>query len=91
MHFDATLDDDGTLHVERATVRAPPDTVAAVDTLVSRLRADGAFLTSAPPDPCAQCSDAIHDETRVTYGGVEYWLSDAKAPVESASRSSWGS
>ncbi len=76
MHFDATLDDDGTLHVCDSTGPTRSDKVTAADKLVRRLRAHGAFLSSRPPDRCPGCSDAFHITTIVTYAGVKYWVDD---------------
>jgi hypothetical protein len=76
----ATLDSDGALHVYGKTVRAPADQVARADALVRRLWADMAFLPSPPPDPCAQCSDAGHASTKVTFGSVRSWLSPLVGP-----------
>jgi hypothetical protein len=83
-HFDTTLDDDGTLHVCDSTGPAPSDKVTAADTLVRRLRAHGAFLSSRPADACPGCSDAFHITTVVTYAGERYWLdSDGGADADS--------
>jgi hypothetical protein len=74
------LDQGGTLQVDGrppATEHVPADQLAAVDMLVRRLQAAGAFLSAPPPDPCPGCSDAARWTTTVTYCGIRYWLSNS--------------